>query len=492
MIVELIGPSGAGKSTLLHAVADAIGPTRRVVPWTALVTDRPGRRGIRDPHAVNLLADASALLPFLGSLPRHAAFVRFAFGRLARHAPSMFAMANYARNIVRKVGVFELARRADPATIHLFDEGPILSAYQLFVYSRAPAAPTDLARFARLAPLPDLVVHVRAPLERLVRRAGARADPRRELAGTDDRSLRQRLVRATELFDALAELEPIRDRTVTVQLADDRAATLAAAVDRVRSALPSAEERAAASERSPRGTPDRHATVVAFVGSEATGKSTVLGEIERRFAGRHPVRRVHAGKPPSTALTVVPHVLLPAFRKLFPEQRTLRVEERNERDGDGDRGFPLLFGIRSVMLAYERRALLRRAASAGRGTIVLSDRYPSSTSGAPDGPQLAHLVEREGRRSVRRTLARIEERLYRDVPTPDVVFHLTAPLDVVLARNAGRAKREPEEYVRFRHALSSTLRFDGVPVHRVDTDRALEVVVEEIEEVIRDGGPAAG
>jgi thymidylate kinase len=96
-----------------------------------------------------------------------------------------------------------------------------------------------------------------------------------------------------------------------------------------------------------------------------------------------------------------------------------------------------------------------------------------------------------GRFSFRRMLARMEDRLYRDIPVPDLVFHLSAPLDVTLARNAARSKREPEGYVRFRHELSSKLRFDGAPVYRVDTDRDLELVVQEIEGVIGDGRAAA-
>jgi hypothetical protein len=205
----------------------------------------------------------------------------------------------------------------------------------------------------------------------------------------------------------------------------------------------------------------------------------------------HRVRRVHAGKPPSTPLTFLPHVLLPALRAAFPEQRTLRVEERYE-DGDGAAGktFPLLFGVRSVMLAYERRTLLTRAVRSGRGTVVLSDRYPSEASGAPDGPQLAHLPMPSGRLSVRRALAKLEGRLYRGIPAPDMVFHLSAPLDVTLARNAARDKQEPEDYVRFRHALSSKLRFEA-PVYGIDTDRDLELVVREIEEVIDDGRATA-
>ena len=45
--------------------------------------------------------------------------------------------------------------------------------------------------------------------------------------------------------------------------------------------------------------------------------------------------------------------------------------------------------------------------------------------------------------------------------------------------------------MRFRHALSSRLRFDGAPVYAIDTDRDLEQVVREIEEVIGDGRATA-
>jgi len=204
------------------------------------------------------------------------------------------------------------------------------------------------------------------------------------------------------------------------------------------------------------------------------------------------VRRIHAGKPPSTALTYVPHVLLPALRRLFPEQRSLRVEARLDADPRTRRRYSLLFALRSVMLAYERRAVITRAvARSPNGTIVLSDRYPSRTGGNPDGPQLGHLPLPPSRLSVRRVLAALEDRLYRDIPTPDLVFHLTAPLDVTLARNAARAKNEPEEYVRFRHAISADLRFDGTIVHRIDTDRELRDVLDEIEHAIDEASAGA-
>jgi thymidylate kinase len=486
MIVEFIGPTGSGKTTLARGLVRRGAGAQPVRMATDLLTDRPGRRWIDNAHAINLLADVTVLPSFIRSVDRHREFLRFAFDRLRWHAPSTFATLNYMRNMVRKLGMHEMTRRADPGTTFLVDEGTILTAYQLFVYSDAPFTGADLERFGRLVPLPDLIVHVKAPIDVLLRRAIDRPDRRRELSRADEEAVERWIVRAAEMFDALAEVQPIRDRLVTIEITDDEPEGLDAAIRKVEGAL------TRAGVPSDEGASQRRATLIAFVGSEATGKSTILNEVETWLGRSHRVRRVHAGKPPSTPITFVPHVLLPAIRALFPEQRTLRVEERYEDSpASTKKTFPLLFGVRSVMLAYERRALISRAMRLGGGTVVLSDRYPSDTSGAPDGPQLAHLPMPSGRFSVRRALARVEGRLYLDIPAPDLVFHLTAPLEVTLARNAARDKREPEDYVRFRHALSSRLRFDGAPVYPIDTDRDLEAVIREIEGVIDDGRATA-
>ncbi|HSL24947.1 MAG TPA: hypothetical protein VLA54_01605, partial [Acidimicrobiia bacterium] len=233
-------------------------------------------------------------------------------------------------------------------------------------------------------------------------------------------------------------------------------------------------------------TPAGGGAVIAFVGSEATGKSTMLAETQSWLGEHYTVTRIHAGKPPVTALTFLPHVLLPALRRLLPEQRSTRVEAGYLQAAvPSSRAFPLAFGARSLMLAYERKVLLTRAfARSSNGTIVLCDRYPSSRSGAPDSRQLGHLQVPAAKVSLRRWMASLEARLYRDIPRPDLVIYLTAPLDVTLARNAARAKTEEEAFVRTRHSQTTALEFGEVPVHRINTDQPLEATVREVREVI--------
>lgn len=227
--------------------------------------------------------------------------------------------------------------------------------------------------------------------------------------------------------------------------------------------------------------------VIAFVGSEATGKSTMLAGTAQRLGERTDVRSVHAGKPPPTALTRVPNSLLPALRRLAPGQRSTRVDARRVEHGDDD-GLdlpPLLFAVRAALLAHDRRTLLRGAhAASAAGAVVLCDRYPSSVTGAPDSPQLARWSSDVDGHPVLSRLVRAETRLYAQIPAPDVVFHLWAPLDVTLERNRQREKTEPEELVRLRHQQAGTLRFDGCPVHRLDTTRPARTSLDEVEDVV--------
>lgn len=227
--------------------------------------------------------------------------------------------------------------------------------------------------------------------------------------------------------------------------------------------------------------------VIAFVGAEASGKSTMLDVVERWLRTHYTVRRVHAGKPPSTTLTAIPNLLLPALRALLPRQRSTAVSAQLAVVDEGNEesvSFPLLFGIRSLLLAHDRRSLLARAyASSANGEIVLCDRYPSTNRGALDGAQLGTFDPSTLGRG-RRWLANREARNYRGILPPDLVIHLTAPLDVTLERNRTRAKLEPDEYVLSRHARSASLEFEGAEVVKVNTDRPLEVVAREIRKAI--------
>jgi thymidylate kinase len=221
MIVEFIGASGAGKSTLAHAVAQRLGRAGGATMAWDLILDRPALRRIKHPTARNVVAELATLPGLIRAWPRNRQLMGFARRLLTERARSRFELLNYQRSIMRKIGMYELARSQGPGSVVLADEGTLLIAYYLFVYTQSPFVEAELGRFASLVPLPDRIVYVKAPLEILIDRAVTRPDRRRELASTDRDEIAYWIGRAVEMFDHLASIPSLRDRVLIVDNIDD-------------------------------------------------------------------------------------------------------------------------------------------------------------------------------------------------------------------------------------------------------------------------------
>ena len=61
--------------------------------------------------------------------------------------------------------------------------------------------------------------------------------------------------------------------------------------------------------------------IVPLVGPKAVGKSTISQELENRLGLHLDILRIHAGKPPPTAVTLLPRLLVPVARLLFSKER---------------------------------------------------------------------------------------------------------------------------------------------------------------------------
>jgi thymidylate kinase len=195
-------------------------------------------------------------------------------------------------------------------------------------------------------------------------------------------------------------------------------------------------------------SPDSGGTVIAVIGPDATGKSTVAGDLRTWLFSAFKVRTLHLGKPPATWVTWPARALLPFAKALFPRHRTSEVEQAKREAGEPARP-SLLYGLRRLMIAYERERASRKALRwASRGALVVCDRYPSPKNGAMDGPQLAPTaVGLLGR------MAAWEAALYDAVPPPDLVLQLSVPVAAALERNRARRDKPLEEdaYIASRH-----------------------------------------
>jgi len=216
--------------------------------------------------------------------------------------------------------------------------------------------------------------------------------------------------------------------------------------------------------------------VIAVIGSDGAGKSSVTQLLHSWLAGKVDVIPIYfgSGKGRSSILRwpLKLTVLLVRGRSSSPR---LDPEERRTRD------ISLARAVWALALAREKRSKLRTVVRAReRGFIVICDRYPQTQiDGVSDGPLLWRWRASTAR--LKRALARWEEGIYDTAASvsPDVVVRLLVTPETAEAR---RPDEDPRELV-FRTQLVRKLRFDDARygVIDIDADDDLDAVVLEVK-----------
>ncbi|HYM57159.1 MAG TPA: hypothetical protein VES79_04285 [Solirubrobacteraceae bacterium] len=216
--------------------------------------------------------------------------------------------------------------------------------------------------------------------------------------------------------------------------------------------------------------------VIALIGSDGAGKSSVTQLLHSWLAGKVDVIPVYfgSGQGQSSILRWPLKLVLRLVRGRSSSAH-LDPEARRTRD------ISLPRAVWALALAREKRAKLRMAMRAReRGFIVICDRYPQTqVDGVNDGPLLWRWRESDTR--LKRAAARWEREIYElaaDI-SPDIVVRL-----VVTPETA--AERRPTDDLReltFRTQLVQDLRFESARygVIDVDADVGLESVILEVK-----------
>jgi thymidylate kinase len=233
--------------------------------------------------------------------------------------------------------------------------------------------------------------------------------------------------------------------------------------------------------------------VIAFVGADATGKSTLVTETGRWLGEAFTVNTIHTGKPPSSWLTIPVNIALALVRRLISLRRIRRLKNQTRAsDANLDQhkfvGLSSLpYALRALVLAWDRRRLILKARRrAAEGEIIICDRYPSRIRGAMDSPRL----EEERRKTgpvvtMHNYLARLEKRLYEQIPPPDLVLKLNVSLATAKQRNRERHGHDGEAYLEARHRHSQTWHMPGTRyVYDLDTEQTLEKTIGRVKEAI--------
>lgn len=465
MIIELIGCTGCGKTTLARRLQqDGAYQSGAILDGNDWVLRWAQLGWLRTPSMRTLVLNVLAMAACLVYWPEHERLLRFALttiGRLPRGV-SMAERLHILRLVLRNAGTGAILRHHVPAGATIVvDEGAVHLAHSLFVHVDSVPDPAQIATFAALVPLPDLIVYVRRARSLLIQRTQQRGHKR--IPGNDPFTVVHFVEHAEQTFECLANLPQLRTRLI---VADN---------------LPIQ----APHQR-------RNGVVIAFVGPEATGKSTLVAATAAWLDEWVPTRSIHAGKPPPTALTAPLSQLLPLLRRHAADLRTTRLEQvaaSSDSDVPAAGWKALVYAVRAVLLAWERRALLRRANAAARqGDYVVCDRYPSELPGAMDSPRLLpHTTPVGPIRYPYLWLASIEQLLYAQVPPPDIVVRLHVSLETAKLRNRNRDKddKQGDAYIAARHAQCRHWRREGTRhVIDIDTEQPLDVTIGSVRQAI--------
>ncbi|MCB0064661.1 MAG: hypothetical protein KDE19_21205 [Caldilineaceae bacterium] len=503
MRIELIGCTSAGKSTLIAQLRRTVATQPfPVVTGYDYVLQQCGLGWVQ-PHKVRMaLLNTVALIACLLDLGTYWRALRYAQQIIAQlpATVSWGTKLNLARLVMRNLGIDTLLRwftRRDTQTLVLADEGTLQAVHYLFVHLAAPPDLEAVARWVTLVPLPDLVIHLQQSPAVLIERTVARGHGR--IAEPTVAQVTCFIERAVAVFDRLTAHPLLHGQLLAVDAAQastlDPSAVQRLAVQTMQQVQP-APQRPSAQE----------GAVIAFIGPEATGKSTLVAAtaewLQTTTAAR--VRSVHVGKPEGGWLVWPLQRLLPILRRLAPHLRTTRLEQRAQSQPQAPNGLrtqpagitALVYGVRAVNVAWARyRLLTRMHRRAAAGELIVCDRYPSATVGAMDSPRLERMSEplrglpgvggRIGRWLYNR-LVTIEHLCYRQIAPPDVLMRLTVSLEVAMQRNRRRSEADKDDaYLLARRRQAEQTAVAGrYATHLIDTDGTLVDTVAAVRTAV--------
>ncbi|WP_414445006.1 hypothetical protein [Burkholderia sp. 22PA0106] len=219
--------------------------------------------------------------------------------------------------------------------------------------------------------------------------------------------------------------------------------------------------------------PARAAPLIAVIGSDGAGKSTVCKHVLAWVSLYGPAAMVHLGKQSGNVgrslgrLPVAGASLDRLLRRKIKKART-RIDAARQPDVLA----ALVIGVFVLRrwLRFRHMLALRR-----QGLIVVSDRFPQlKIPGAYDGPQFPSA--QKGNPFVR-WLARREHAAFTWMTSyrPDLVLRLNVDLDTACARKPDHSRATLKEKI----AVTPLLSYHGAPIVDIDTTQPLAKVLEE-------------
>jgi thymidylate kinase len=226
--------------------------------------------------------------------------------------------------------------------------------------------------------------------------------------------------------------------------------------------------------------------LIAIVGCDGSGKTTVNEHILEWIEGYGPAAAAHLGKQQGNSGRWFAGLPLvgPWFEE-FIGSRASKVRKSLTHNKAPDT-FPAIvmyaFTLRRV-LRYRRMLALRK-----QGKIVIADRYPQlDIPGASDGPDMD--VDAQGNRFVQ-WLAQREQRDFEWMTSfqPDLVIRLNVDVDTAFQRKPDH----PRDTLQRKIAVVPKLTFKGAEIAEIDATQPLDEVLTAVRAAVAQSLSARG
>ena len=216
--------------------------------------------------------------------------------------------------------------------------------------------------------------------------------------------------------------------------------------------------------------------LIAVIGSDGSGKSTVCEQLITDMNNYGPAIRVHLGKQAgNVGRAVAQWPVIGRFLDKAITRNTKKVKTGKSKVKFLPSLVIMAFVLRRV-LRFRRMMQYRR-----EGLIVLTDRFPQAQiPGAYDGPVFP--VNIKGNPFIRWMAGR-ERKAFKWMAAqkPDLVIKLNVDLDVACQRKPDHPKEQLEKKI----ATTPLLTFEGARIINIDANQPIADVISHAESAIR-------
>jgi thymidylate kinase len=182
--------------------------------------------------------------------------------------------------------------------------------------------------------------------------------------------------------------------------------------------------------------------LIAVIGGDGAGKTTVVNEIHKWLSNDFYVHRFHVGKPDWSFLTYMVRGIIKIGRSLgfYPFMKAEIVYTKNP-DLLVFPGYPWL--IREICTARDRYLTYIKARRlATNGDIVILDRFPLPQIKFMDGPQAERMTQSITKNRFVNYLINMEEGYYTKMNLPDLIVLLLTDPEIAAQRKTDEIETE--------------------------------------------------